>query len=538
MSGMLEKHPLYGQVQARGTVQFYMDADSDLSTNKSNSTIDATCDQCSSDDSDSAASRTEPKTPEGAESSSEGATVAAIKTNPKPSIPDDVLDAPLVQGGLWKAIWLMSWPLLISTVATSVVGMVDVQVSSYLGAASQAAVGLAEHITFMFMIAIFSISVGTTAIVSREFGEGNTEETLKGTAQSLMLSFFCGTILAVSALSSAHVLLPFFSSSKEVIELGSTYLSLFGFYLIPFSVVCITGAAFRAIGDSRTGLIIVIIDVIINIIGDYLTVRGNWPVPGLGIKGIAASGVIANMVAAILAVVLIARSPLKKSLTLLTQVDWIMQKRILKVGLPSAIQRTGWASSVFALFFILRYVPESTSALASWTIGMRVEGLLFMPMMAFSLAVSSIVGQNLGAKKEDRAMKAGWNVTGLAFGSMAVLATLMFVFADQIAAHMSQDPTTIKFSASYMRINAVTEPFLAVAMVLMGALQGAGDTKMPMVYSLFCNSVVRLPLAWWLAITLNMGTDGVWISMAVSVTVCAVLCTMRFKSGEWMKTKV
>lgn len=456
----------------------------------------------------------------------------------KQSLPDEVLDAPLVHGGLWKAIWLMSWPLLISTVATSIVGMVDVQVSSYLGSSSQAAVGLAEHITFMFMIAIFSISVGTTAIVSREFGEGNTAETLRGTAQSLQLSAICGTILALLALTSSKYFLPLFSHSPEVVGVGSTYLSIFGFYLIPFSVVCITGAAFRAIGDARTGLIIVLIDVVINIIGDYLTVVANWPVPGLGIKGIAISGVVANLVAAVVAVLLIYRSPLKASLTQVGKFDWSMQKRILKIGLPSAIQRSGWAGSVFAVFFILKHVPNATAALASWTIGMRVEGLLFMPMMAFSLAVSSIVGQNLGAKKEDRAMKAGWNVTGLACGLMAIFGTLMFIFADQIASVMSQDPTTIKFTASYLRINAIAEPFLAVAMVLMGALQGAGDTKMPMFFSLFCNSVVRLPLSWWLAITLNMGTDGVWIAMAISVTVCAVLCTLRFRSGEWMKTKV
>lgn len=463
---------------------------------------------------------------------------SAKSNQTKQSLPDEVLDAPLVHGGLWKAIWLMSWPLLISTVATSIVGMVDVQVSSYLGSSSQAAVGLAEHITFMFMIAIFSISVGTTAIVSREFGEGNTEETLKATAQSLLLSFGCGSILALLALSSAHSFLPLFSHSAEVVSIGATYLSLFGFYLIPFSIVCITGAAFRAIGDARTGLIIVLIDVVINIIGDYLTVVANWPVPGLGVKGIAISGVVANLVAAIVALFLINRSPLKNSLKQIGRIDWQMQKRILRIGLPSAIQRSGWAGSVFAVFFILKHVPDATAALASWTIGMRVEGLLFMPMMAFSLAVSSIVGQNLGARKEDRAMKAGWNVTALAFGSMAFFGTLMFIFADQIAAVMSQDPTTIKFTASYLRINAIAEPFLAIAMVLMGALQGAGDTKMPMIYSLFCNSVVRLPLSWWLAITLKMGTDGVWISMAISVTVCAVLCTMRFKSGEWMKTKV
>lgn len=388
------------------------------------------------------------------------------------------------------------------------------------------------------MIAIFSISVGTTAIVSREFGEGNFAETQKGSAQSILLSIACGLTLALLALTCSKFMLPLFSSSPEVVALGSTYLGLFGFYLIPFSVVCIASASFRAIGDARTPLLIVLFDVIVNIIGDYVTVAGNWPVPGLGIKGIAISGVVANLVAAVVAVYLLAKSPLKFRFAQIQGFDWHMQKRILKIGLPSAVQRSGWAASVFAVFFILARVPDSTAALAAWTIGMRVEGLLFMPMMAFSLAVSSIVGQNLGAKKEDRAMKAGWNVTALGAGSMALLASIMFLFADQIADLMSHDLTTIKFCASYLRINAITEPFLAVAMILMGALQGAGDTKLPMIFSLFCNTFVRLPLAWYLAIVIGMGTDGVWISMAASVTLCAALCTWRFASGEWIKTKV
>ena len=461
------------------------------------------------------------------------------KVPPKQLLPEELLDAPLVHGGLWKAIWLMSWPLLISTVASSIVGTVDVQVSGYLGPASQAAVGLSEHITFLFMIVIFSISVGTTAIVSRDFGEGNTEETIRATAQSIILSAGCGIFLTIAALTSSKYFLPLFTNSAEITQLGGTYLSLFGIYLIPFSVVCIIGAAFRAIGDARTPLLIVLFDVVVNIIGDYVTVLGNWPVPGLGIRGIAISGVVANMVAALVSIFLISRSaPLKNSLKQLTKIDWSMQKRILRIGLPSAIQKAGWAGSVFAVFFILARVPESTAALAAWTIGMRVEGLLFMPMMAFSLAVSSIVGQNLGAKKEDRAIKAGWNVTWLAVALMTCLGSIMFLCADQIAAVMSQDPATIKLTASYLRINALCEPFLAVAMVLMGALQGAGDTKAPMLISVFSNWIIRLPLAWCLAISFNMGTDGVWMAMAFSVTVSALMSAWRFKSGDWIRTKV
>ncbi len=457
---------------------------------------------------------------------------------PSTALPEDILEAPLVHGGLWKAIWLMSWPLLISTVATSVVGVIDVQVSGYLTSAAQAAVGLAEQVIFLFVVFIFSVSVGTTAIVSREFGKGNTEATSAATAQSLVISVLCGLLLAIAALSFARYFLPLFTRSPEVVEQGCLYLSIFGFYMIPFSVTCIIGAAFRAIGDARTPLIIVVTDVVIHIAGDYLTVLCNWPVPGLGVRGIAASAVISATVAAVLSAVVLYRSPLKASLYRLNVFDWACQKRILKIGLPSAVQRMGWAGGVFALFLILSRLGKHTAALASWTIGIRVESLLFMPLVALSLAVSSIVGQNIGACKNERAIKAGWNVTFIGVLLMLVLGACMYFFANPLAQIMSHDATTVRFSSDYLRINAFSEPFLAVQIILMGAMQGAGDTKTNMWISLFCHWLIRLPVAWWLAISLNMGTNGVWYSMVTSVVVCALWCGLRYRSGKWLKVRV
>jgi Na+-driven multidrug efflux pump len=164
--------------------------------------------------------------------------------------------------------------------------------------------------------------------------------------------------------------------------------------------------------------------------------------------------------------------------------------------------------------------------------------MLFMPLMALSLAVSSIVGQNLGAKREDRAIKAGWNVTWCGVIMMVIMGGIMYFGADLIASTMTHDPTTIKFTTSYLRINAFCEPFLAVAMVLMGAMQGAGDTRMNMWISLFCNWAIRLPIAWYLAITVGMQTNGVWYAMVSSVLMCALLCTLRYQSGRWLKAKV
>src|SRR4030095_11141367 len=181
-----------------------------------------------------------------------------------------------------------------------------------------------------------------------------------------------------------------FSASPEVIEQARLYLSIFSTYLIPFSVLSIVNAAFRAIGDAKTPLAVVLRATSVTIAGDYLTVVGNWPIAGLGIKGIALSALVGSTVGGTIALWRLRRSPLKESLLHIWPPALSAMSRVVNVGIPSAFQRLSWAGAVFVLFFILSRCQHPTEALASWTIGMRVEGLVFMPLMAFSLAVSSI----------------------------------------------------------------------------------------------------------------------------------------------------
>jgi putative MATE family efflux protein len=451
-------------------------------------------------------------------------------------VPDD---APLVSGSLWKAIWLMSWPLLLTTVAGSIVGLVDVQVAGLLGPASQAAVGLAEQVIFIFMLFLMSIGVGTTALVSRAYGRKDLAEADFATAQSLSLSIIIGLVLTALAFFTAHFVVPIFSRAPDVVQKCDLYLTVFALYLVPFSLICISNAAFRAIGNARIPLVVICCEVAINIAGDYLTVVYQWPVPGLGIRGIAASAVVGAVFGSLLAVWFIGRSKLQASLSQLWPLSVPFLKRILDVGIPAAMQRLSWGLSVFGLFFVLSKVVHPTAALAAWTVGMRVEAMLFMPQMALSLAVSSIVGQSLGAKRIDRAFRAGWTVSAIAVAFIGALSVGMFVFARQLAMLMSaNDPATIDYTTSYLQINAISEPFLSVNSVLSGALQGAGDTKITMWIAIVAHWIVRLPLAWFLAVQMGVGANGAWIAMTTSCIISTIAVAVRFQTGGWVYRKV
>lgn len=448
-------------------------------------------------------------------------------------------DAPLVTGSLWKSIWVMSWPLLVATVASSIVALVNVQVAGLLGAASQAAVGVAEQILFMFQVFLMSVGVGTTAIVSRAYGAKDVAEADFATAQSLAFSILIGVALSVTAILTARWIIPLLSDATDVNAQSRLYLTVYALYLVPFSLVCIANAAFRAIGNARIPLVIICIEVAINIAGDYLTVVYNWPVPDLGVRGIAASAVAGALVAAIAAIIFVRQSQLKGSLNQLLPLSASFLKRIVNIGVPAALQRLSWAFSVFGLFFILSKVANPTAALAAWTIGMRVEALLFMPELALSIAVSSIVGQNLGAGKVDRAFRAGWAVCGIAVLMMGTVCVGEFVFARQLAEMMcADDLATVEATTSFLQINAIGAVSQGINAVISGALQGAGDTKITMWISIVCYWIIRLPLAWLLVVGLGMGASGAWISMAASATISAIAMSVRFQSGGWVHRRI
>ncbi len=445
-------------------------------------------------------------------------------------------EAVLVEGSLWHAIWIMSWPLLLLMISNALVGVVDVQVAQSFGASAQAAVGIADQIVFLFIAAVLAASIGTNALVSRALGAQELDKAVRMQGQALLFAFLMGTLLTICALLFSSNVMQFFSPDQSVSTLAKPYLVIYALYFVPFCFLCIVNAGFRASGDARTPLLVVLTMTVINVLGDYWFVYG--PMRYLGIKGLAIAGFIASIVGAAVAWQRLSKSVLKNSIKSLLPADYEILTKLIKISTPAALQRVTWTLSVFVLFFTLKHCPNPTAALAAWTIGMRVESFLYMPMFALGQAVSSIIGQNLGAREVERAFKAGWTVSWLGFFVMFVCGIVLFFGAPALASIMTSDPTANAYTADYLRICALAQPLQAMAMIFNGALQGAGDTRVPMWISICMHWVVRQPLAWLLAITYSLGPQGVWIAMSISSCGSGLLNFWRFQSRAWEKLKL
>lgn len=455
------------------------------------------------------------------------------------STPESTKGRTLTHGSLKLGMWRIAWPLLLTTLCISLTDFVHVQVAGYLSPAAQAAVGICDQITMICIILIDSIAIGTTAMVSRSYGCGQSSETQTTAAQSLWLAAVMGGSLAAIVSLVAHIFLPMCTvcpTTAAINTEGQMYISIAALYLIPFSFVSSITAVFRGIGNSRVQLQTIALLTVLDIVGNYLLVVVGWPVKNLGITGIAYASLVASTVATLYAIGRMGWSPLRSTFSKLSPLPTKVTRQILAIGLPSSLQEIAWATSALVLFWILSMCPKPTDALAAWAIGPRIEAFVYLPLTALAIAVMVAVGQNLGANRIARAWTASRNVALIGVAGMVVAATILFIFADALGRATTEDATAAVLIASYLRFNVIAEPFVALENILGGSLQALDDNKYPLVVGFLCNWMIRLPLAYGLAIPAGYGPTGVWIAMMTTDIISGLLITLRFSTRPLWKS--
>ena len=460
---------------------------------------------------------------------------AETAPNPATALGNDVI----TKGSLWAAIWHMAWPLFLNMVTIAVASFVDLYVAGRLGSNVQAAIGMGGQIWFFMVLLAVALSAGTNALVSRFWGEGSLEKTVQAARQSILFAFGFGTVSAIIGLLVCRPLMHLLGASPAVEQEGWDYLKYDLLAQLPFTVLWVTNSIFRAKGSAKIPMLIMMCITAQVIVLDFVLCLGPLHV---GIAGIGMSWGIASILGVALSFYILKRSDIGACLDLRTmfrETSWEWFTRLMRVGIPACVQDLAWVGGNFVLFAVLAHTANPTSAQASWAVGMRIEEMIGgFPIYALSMAVATIVGQNLGAKQPDRAERAGWQVTAVGAGMNTVIALVLFFGADQVAHLMSKDAAVIAYSVQYLKIVGLSQPFVAIWLILMGGLNGAGYTKWPMVASIMVLTVFRLPLAWYLSVNSGLGPLGTWIAISASSTIIGLLFVWRFKTGVWKLQKV
>jgi Na+-driven multidrug efflux pump len=260
--------------------------------------------------------------------------------------------------------------------------------------------------------------------------------------------------------------------------------------------------------------------------------------------------VLSQVIAMALYVVYIKRTSLADSIRGPWTFDMVWAKRIARIGIPASAQQFIRVGSMLAFQALLANSPAKAAAVAALGVGLRSESIAFMPGFGYSIAASAFVGQNLGAKKVDRAEKGAWAATWQALLVMSLMGVLFASFADPIARffiHHNEGETvaqvaltneTIRLTTSYLRIALWAEPFLALGMVLTGALQGAGETTSPTRVTLLTMVLFRVPLGWYAIYHTPFGIMGAWWVMTVSTILQGICMVIIFRQGRWRRVEI
>ncbi|MEA1954275.1 MAG: MATE family efflux transporter [Campylobacterota bacterium] len=432
-----------------------------------------------------------------------------------------------------QKILKISIPAALNSLMDMLQVITDLIMVGRISAFAVAAVGLGLQ-SLMFVFALLTLlHVGTSALLSRFIGADRIKRASMGLATLLRFAFFLSLPVMLAWYYLASNIYVWFGTAPEVVALGVGYVQMLT-WMMPFVFMkLVFVSALNAAGDTKTPMKVKIGSILLNVILNYLLIFGHLGFPELGVLGAAVGTVIVNILEFIVYVILYIRA--KTPYIPLWHYSKSLLSRALKVGIPASFERALTFGS-FMLFTVIiaRY---GTEVLAGYQIGLRVEGLAFMPGIGFTIAAMALMGQGLGAKKPGQAREDVLLVLKYTVGFMFFLSFFMVLIPEKIVWLFTDDAQTIKEASLYLRIVGLSQIPLAFNFVLSGALRGAGDSKRTLKINLTSLWFVRiLPafmLTWYFENIL-----WVYIAMISDTYVKAIWLWIVFNKGEWQKIKV
>jgi putative MATE family efflux protein len=405
----------------------------------------------------------------------------------------------------------------------------SVWVGRLIGPAALAAVSTAGFYVWVALSLGEMVEIGLIAVAARRHGEGNPDHAARAAAAAVAYALLAGTVVSVVGLLIVDRLFALMTVPPEVAALGHTYLStwllggplVFGFFAIE--------ATFRASGDTRTPFLILAGSVLLSIGLDPLLIAGVGPFPRLGVEGAALTSVMVRGGGFLLGIAI----ALRRGLIRIAAPDWRAIPAIVRVGAPLSL--AGALLSIIYMWLTRFTSRFGTPALAALGVGHKMEGLGFIAISGFALAASALVGQNLGAGREDRARAAVRLTVGYCLIVTVTTATAFLVMPETLVSLFTSDRDVIADGALYLRVIAFAQIGQSFELILEGALAGAGYTFWPQVASTSLTTL-RIPLAaWWSGL---VGLLGIWLALSVTAILRGVAMVVFWKGGRWRGARI
>lgn len=423
--------------------------------------------------------------------------------------------------------WSICWPMTLIMFFDFLIGLADVYMAGRLGKEIQAAYGFAIQIYFVFIIVGNALTVGAVSVVSRIFTTGNKEELADAVYTSLLTAAVAGLVFGTAGILLTPQIVHLANIPDQLkplcIPLGRIYAT--GFVFQTFLIN--SNGILRACNSVKASLKTMTVVCLANIVFLFLFV---FHTP-LGFKGIALAAASGGCIGALLNF-----WHLRRLINPTKRFSSQIMKRIVSVGWPSGILQALWQLSSMAIYLIISIVPvHRIEILAALTTGLRIESAIYLPAFAFNMANAVIVGNLLGARKEDDAFRGGVITALMGVVVVTILTAAVVTNIRWIVPLLSDNHVVIAESMKYLYINMLSEPFMAWWVILAGGLNGAGDTKGVMVRVVLVIWVVRVPLCYVFAGLAGLGVVTVWWTMVFSQWMLAAVITKRYLAKKWLE---
>ncbi|MEZ4387028.1 MAG: MATE family efflux transporter [Candidatus Krumholzibacteriia bacterium] len=436
-----------------------------------------------------------------------------------------------------RAVVLLAVPMVLEMLMESVFALVDIVWVSRLGTDAVAAVGLTEGMLSILYALAIGLGQGATAMVARRIGEKDADGAGTAAVQAILVGAVVSGIIAVPAALAAPDLLRLMGGSPELVAGGSGYTRVLMAANATIMLIFIINAVFRGAGDATRAMWVLWLANGINLVLDPCLIFGWGPFPELGLTGAAVATTIGRGAGVAWQCVLLGRRGANIRVELRhLRPDWPVIARLVRVSLGGVGQ---YLISTASWVVLVRLVSGfGSAAVAGYTVAIRLIIFFLMPSWGVANAAATLVGQNLGAGRPDRAEASVWRTGWYNAGLMSGIAVVFVIWARPLVAAFGAAPDVLAHGAACLRIVAYGYGFYAFGMVMISAFNGAGDTMTPTRINLASYWCFQLPLAWALAYPAALGATGVFMAIPVAEVGLTLVSILVFRRGGWRRRRI
>jgi putative MATE family efflux protein len=434
-------------------------------------------------------------------------------------------------GSIRRAVVLLSVPMILEMCMESVFALVDIFFVGRIGKEAVAAVGLTES----FLAIVYSVAMGlgmaATAMVARRIGEKNETEASHSAAQAILICLVLTVVISLAGAAFAPHLLQVMGASSATVQIGTSYTRIVFSGSIVIMMLFLINGVFRGAGNASIAMWSLWIANGCNIVLCPLLIH-FYGLPGAAMATVIGRGIgVCYQLYHLLRSKGVIRVVRKQFLP-----DGVIIRGLLKIAWTGTLQFLIGSASWIAMARIIARFGDT--AIAGYQVAIRIVIFFLLPAWGMSNAAATLVGQNLGAGRPDRAEQSVRTASIFNFIFMSLVTLILLFLGGYIVSFINPDPQVAAVSTRALQIISPGYIFYGIGMVMTNAFNGAGDTRTPTIVNLFCFWTFQIPLAWVLAIPLGLGPKGVFFAIVITETTISIVSFLLFRRGGWKKVKV